>query len=242
MADENGLSYKLGEKGDVIKCTDENNVTPLTLKVPVISDNQKKSEFDIYLTTEDVRPAALLLRMMNVNDCIQINGPHGGCKYLGEGNFLLDLNSKQTRNFKRCLILTENDYLSQFISVILSEALIKDEWLAMDQRIIYYIDDVDSGMKMATLAGLHGDNLVRTTIISPDERVERIVVPDTDSNKGYDEQIGFCTDFNEDLLQEMAPLPFADTLVMIKLSDTRLKTVNFLLGKLGFLESQILRF
>ena len=112
----------------------------------------------------------------------------------------------------------------------------------MDQRIIYYIDDVDSGMKMATLAGLHGDNLVRTTIISPDERVERIVVPDTDSNKGYDEQIGFCTDFNEDLLQEMAPLPFADTLVMIKLSDTRLKTVNFLLGKLGFLESQILRF
>lgn len=158
LCDNDGLSYVLGDKGDLLKCTEENNVMPISLKVPVTTRIDKKGEFDIFLHIEDERASTKMLRMMDVGDEIQINGPHGDCKYLGHGTFFFN-QLKKTRKFKRLLVITENEFLSHFLGVIQSEANIDDEWSAMDLRVIYFLNSMEQALKIGTLVNLQIDRL-----------------------------------------------------------------------------------
>jgi NAD(P)H-flavin reductase len=103
-----------------------------------------------------------------------IDGPYGDIKYLGYGNFFFKETGK-SKNFKHLLIIAEGVGLMNMLTVLCSECQIVNGELAMDVRVLYYVEEIGDIVNLEMIISYHSDKLANFLVISGDGAVENIL-------------------------------------------------------------------
>lgn len=166
-----------------------------------------------------------------------VNGPYGGWKYIGNyGRFYRKIDKKYL-SFQKIFIIGERKKFTSFATFQYNELkqLNHDTDKSIDLRILYIVEDYEEILFLEMFKVINESKLGRIRFITKNPSLS------TQIGEQFKNMV-ILGDINEEIIQELAPQPNQDVLVLLHVYKKNKLFVEDCQRNMGYAESQIINF